>query len=118
MDKKSKVKEDLKLIDYLEKSGISHDKIKEMIDEQISNVLEEEKEMGKDSGSEPDKAEPDKEEVPSISLDDIKELVQSEIKNTLKIKRKIPSKGKIVNDEPDSIKDRNKIKRNWSEVLV
>lgn len=115
---KSEVKEDLKLIDYLKESGISHDEIKKLIDEQISNVLEKEKEEGKEKGEPTPKEKPDPEKVPPISLEDIKELVHEEIKNTLKIKRKIPSKGKIVDNEPESIKDRNKIKRNWSEVLV
>ena len=112
-----KIKEDLRLIDYLKEKGISHEQLKTMIEESVNTALEkdegtEEVEQTEESGS-----EPEKEEVPQFTIAQLKEMIQEQVQDSLKIKRKVPSKGKIVKPE-DIPKDKDIIKKNWFEVMV
>lgn len=110
-----KVKEDLKLIDYLKEKGISYEDLKTMIEESIDTALE--KSEGKEEVPEPIvEVEPEK-EVPTFTKEDIQEMVQSEVEKSLKIKRKVPSKGKLIKPE-DLPKDKDVVKKNWFEVMV
>ena len=111
-----KIKDDLKLIDYLKEKGISHEEIKTMIEDSIDTALEEKEEKKEDPDVEPDKVE-EPEEVPTFSKDDIKEMIQEEVIKSLKIKRKVPSKGKTIKPE-DIHKDEDVVKKNWFEVMV
>jgi len=111
-----KIKDDLKLIDYLKEKGISHEEIKTMIEDSIDTALEEKEEKKEDPEVEPKEPE-ELEEVPTFSKDDIKEMIQEEVIKSLKIKRKVPSKGKTIKPEEVST-DTNTIKKNWFEVMV
>lgn len=112
------IKESIKLIDYLKEKGISHDQIKTMIEESIKTTLEKEEKKEEPQGSDKDS---DEEEVPSYTVADIKELVDDSVKEALKIKRKVPSKGKIVDkDKPEDkpATSREIAAKDWFEVIV
>jgi len=122
-----KNKEELQLIDYLKEKDISFEKIKTMIDESIDTALEEEEDREEEKVEpEPEPKEPEVEpepEVPPFTIDDVKKLVAEEVKNSLKIKRKVPSKGKIVDktelqDEPATETKRDVAVKDWYERIV
>ena len=115
----TKIKEDLKLIDYLNEKDISYDDLKLMIEKSIDTALEEsegEEEPQQDEPHEEDDTQ--EEEVPTFTKEDIKDLISEEVKRTLKIKRKVPSKGKPIKPEDDPTMKKDVIKKNWFEVMV
>lgn len=111
-----KIKEDLKLIDYLKEKGISHEDLKLMIEESIDTALEKKEGETEEEDKEAEQV-PEPEGVPTFTKEDIKEMIQSEVKESLKIKRKVPSKGKTIKPE-DVPNDNNIVKKNWFEVMV
>jgi DNA-binding transcriptional MerR regulator len=118
----TKVKEDLKLIDYLKEKGIPYDDLKAMIEESITTMSKESSEDNKEPKPEPKTVEL-KEEVPTFTKEDVKELIQEEVQNALKIKRKVPSKGIVVDKEEIKSESNQQTKReiaakDWFEVLV
>ena len=112
----TKVKEDIRLIDYLKEKGISHEQIKTMIEESIDTALEKE-EVDEEIEAEPTQEEKPEPEVPTFTTDDIKVFIEEEVKRNLKIKRKVPSKGRTIKPE-DVPTDKDVVKKNWFEVLV
>lgn len=117
------IKEDIDLIDYLKEKGISHEQLKVMIEEQVSTVLQEEdvdKEDGEISGEVEPEGESQEPEptVPTFTITEVKDLIKLEVREALKTKRKTPSKGKIVDEEPESIRGRAVFSKNNFEVLV
>ena len=119
-----KIKDGIKLINYLKEKGIKYDDLKTMIDESIDTALEESKVKGE--GKEEVEQEPEAQsepKVPSFTKDDIKELISEEVKSSLKIKRKVPSKGKIVDKddiqkEPATETKRDVATKDWFEVII
>ena len=119
----TKIKEDLKLLDYLKEKGISYDDIKAMIEESIEEHQEVEEEKTEEPEVEPEEPE-EPEEVPSFTKDDVKEMVTEEVKKALKIKRKVPSKGRLLDESEEDraiskkLIEHSKIKKNWFEKIV
>ena len=91
----TKIKEDLKLLDYLKEKGYDLEKLKAMIEDSIEEHTEEEEVEEKEEPQEPEEGS-EEEEVPTFTVDDVKEFISEEVKKVLKIKRKVPSKGKLV----------------------
>jgi len=120
----TKVKEDIQLIDYLKEKGIKLEDLKTMIEESVDTALEEsEVEVEEKEVELPQEEESEPEEVPTFTKDDIKQLISDEVMKSLKIKRKVPSKGKIVDKtdiqkEPASETKRAVATKDWCEVIV
>ena len=114
MGKIKKIKENLKMIDYLKEQGIEYDDLKIMIEESVDTALENVEEEGNEEVEQTEESESEPEEVPSFTKEDVKELIADEVKRSLKIKRKVPSKGTLTKEKPKEVS----IKKNWFEIVV
>lgn len=119
-----------KLLDYIKEKGLTHEQVIEILDKELSKPESEvdestESEIETDETDKPDsnqievEIEPkvEEEEIEQISMKELDQKIDDRIRKVLKIKRKVPSKGKIIKPE-DIPKDKDVVKKNWFEVLV
>lgn len=115
-----------KLLDYMKKKGYSQKQVIELL-ERIDNSEEEEIEESEEDIEESEEEEAVQEEVAeteeeieesrSLTDEELNQKIDDRIRKYHKIKRKVPSKGKIV--KKDEIqKDKDVVKKNWFEVMV
>lgn len=115
-------KEESQLTELLKEKGISIEDLKTMINESVDTALEEsEVEEEEIEVEQTEESEPEP-ETPTFTKEDVMQLVADEVKRSLKIKRKVPSKGKII--KKDKLTDtkvlskREALGEEYKEALV